>query len=169
MQLIFVVETNKTSQSDYIYIIETLKEFYNTLGHKLTPVFMNGKGNYNKKQDEININIAKYKGKSKVFICHDIDNTNDPAYIINKGIVSYAKENDYEVIWFYEDIEQVYLGNSVSKNLKTVCAQRFARQEKIKKIDINSLTREKIETKGTSNILVIIDKYLPRISDSKKV
>lgn len=52
MQLIFIVEANKDSQSDYLYISETLKKYYNTLGHKMTPIFLNGKGNYNKKKTE---------------------------------------------------------------------------------------------------------------------
>ena len=38
MQLIFVVEASKESKSDFYYISETLKEFYNILGHKITPI-----------------------------------------------------------------------------------------------------------------------------------
>ena len=36
MQLIFVVEASKESKSDFYYISETLKEFYDILGHKIT-------------------------------------------------------------------------------------------------------------------------------------
>ena len=49
MQLIFVCEASRESKSDFYYISETLKEYYNILGHKITPIFMDGKGNYNKK------------------------------------------------------------------------------------------------------------------------
>lgn len=160
MQLIFVVESNKRSQSDYYYISETLKEFYNTLGHKLTPVFMNGKGNYKKTETEINRNKAKYKGKTVVFICYDIDSPNKPTYSLNLEIEEYAKNKGYETIWFNEDIEQVYVGTSISANEKTKVAKMFMANDKIKFVNKNNLLFTFISKKRSSNILVILDKYL---------
>ena len=95
MQLIFIVEANKDSQSDYLYISETLKKYYNTLGHKLTPIYLYGKGNYNKKKAEIRRNISKYSGTTHIFMCYDIDNPNNQAYELNPLIEEYAKENGY--------------------------------------------------------------------------
>lgn len=54
-QFIFVVETNKKCQSDWIYIKDTIEQFYsyNRTQVKLNKVYMDGKGNYKKKQKEI--------------------------------------------------------------------------------------------------------------------
>lgn len=54
-QFIFVVETNKKCQSDWIYIKDTIEQFYsyNRTQVKLNKVYMAGKGNYKKKQKEI--------------------------------------------------------------------------------------------------------------------
>ena len=48
VQLIFVVETRKTCNSDWIYIKDTVEHFYSyeRTELKLTPIYMDGKGNY---------------------------------------------------------------------------------------------------------------------------
>lgn len=162
MQLIFIVEANKDSQSDYLYISETLKKYYNTLGHKMTPIYLNGKGNYNKKKTEIGRNISKYSGTTHIFMCYDIDNPNKQAYELNPLIEDYAKENGYELIWFYEDIEQVYLGESVPNNVKAIKAKQFVAHNAIKEVQEISLIQKEISRKKSSNILVVLDKWLPR-------
>ena len=45
LQLIFVVETNKTCKSDWIYIKDTIDYFfeYDRTAIKLTPVYMDGR------------------------------------------------------------------------------------------------------------------------------
>ena len=50
LQLIFVVETNKTCKSDWIYIKDTIDYFfeYDRTAIKLTPVYMDGKGKWKK-------------------------------------------------------------------------------------------------------------------------
>lgn len=52
LQLIFVVETNKTCKSDWIYIKDTIDYFfeYDRTAIKLTPVYMDGKGKYKNKE-----------------------------------------------------------------------------------------------------------------------
>ena len=66
MQLIFVVETNKDVQSDWIYIKETLENLYRIERSviKLSPVYMNGRGNYSKKLNEIKSLEKKFKAMS---------------------------------------------------------------------------------------------------------
>lgn len=164
MQLIFIVEANNDSQSDYLYISETVKKYYNVLGHKLTPVYLEGKGNYNKKKkrEEINKNIAKYDGPTHVFMCYDIDNQNKPSYSLNPLIEKYAEENGYELIWFYEDIEQVYLGESVSNNVKTLKAKQFVAHKKIDEVQVVNLNQTTTSRKKSSNILTALDKWLTR-------
>ena len=55
VQLIFVVEANKSCKSDWIYIKSTIDYFYeyNRTGLKLSPVYMDGKGNYKQKEKEV--------------------------------------------------------------------------------------------------------------------
>ena len=55
IQLIFVVETNKTCKSDWIYIKDTIDYFfeYDRTAIKLTPVYMYVKGKYKNKEKEI--------------------------------------------------------------------------------------------------------------------
>ena len=162
MQLIFVVESNKESKSDYFYISETVKKYYNFSGHKLTDIYMDGKGKYNKKEHEIRKSISKYKGESKVFICYDIDNPNNPAYIINSNIEKYAKSNNYDLIWFYEDVESVYLKTPIPNSEKTQAAKKFVSLNKIENVKENDLVQKEISKKNSSNILSVLDKYLSR-------
>ena len=157
MQLIFVVEASKESKSDFYYISETLKEFYNILGHKITP-----KGNFNKKQEEINKNTSKYKGVSKIFFCYDIDNPTSPIYSLNKSIEVYAKAKGYETIWFYENVEQVYIKNDVHDSEKTKTAKKFVAHNLIRSVVEKDLSQTIISRKKSSNILTVIDKYLQR-------
>ena len=82
VQLIFVVETNKKCNSDWIYIKETIEHFYlyDRIKVKLSVVYMDGRGNYssNKKEREIKGYISQYRAssktnKSKVIYCFDCD------------------------------------------------------------------------------------------------
>lgn len=52
VQLIFVVETNKKCNSDWIYIKDTIEHFYSydRTQLKLSAVYMDGKGNYRSKK-----------------------------------------------------------------------------------------------------------------------
>ena len=65
LQLIFVVETNKKCKSDWIYIKDTIDRFfqYNQAQVKLTPVYMDGKGNYKNKEKEISCLISICGGR----------------------------------------------------------------------------------------------------------
>ncbi len=162
MQLIFIVGSNKDSMSDYLYISETLKKYYNTLGHKLTPIFLNGKGNYNKRKKEVDKNIYKYNGITHVFMCYDIDNINKQAYELNELIEDYARYNHYELIWFYEDIEQVFLGDSIPYSAKTLKARQFVPHKEIDNVETINLSQTTISRKKSSNILKVLDVYLRR-------
>lgn len=162
MQLIFVVEASAKSQSDFYYISETIIKYYNYLGHKITPVFMDGKGRFDKKESEINKNIAKYQKESKVFICYDIDNRSNPAYLLNAQIDLYSNNKGYEIIWFNENVEQVYVRKSIPNSEKTKRAKQFVAYKEIEKIKEDDLFQTTISKKKSSNILTVLDKYLKR-------
>ncbi len=55
LQLIFVVESDSRSKTDWIYIKESLEKYYVYRNSyiKLSPVYMGGKGNYRKKESEV--------------------------------------------------------------------------------------------------------------------
>lgn len=59
IQLIFVVETNKKCDLDWIYIKNTVEHFYtwDSGNIKLTRAYMDGKNKYKSKEKEIQRNI----------------------------------------------------------------------------------------------------------------
>ena len=72
LQLIFVVETNKKSKSDWIYVKDTVDYFYKyeRTEVKFSPIYMEGRGKYNspKKQREIEQKISQYSVTSEIII-----------------------------------------------------------------------------------------------------
>ncbi len=166
MQLIFLIESSKESESDYRYITETINRFYIVKGIKLTRIAMNGKGNYAKQLKLVNQYVKKYNANSKtstkVFMCYDIDNPSKSSFKINKELVNYCIKNNFETIWFNEDIEQVYIKTSISKSLKTKRANMFVSHNEIMNVEVKSLTCAKSSKTCTSNILLVLDKYLIR-------
>ena len=67
-QFVFVVETNKKCQSDWMYIKDTIEHFYTFDGTqvKLSTVYMDGRGNYKKKEKKLitNVNADKLLKKN---------------------------------------------------------------------------------------------------------
>lgn len=55
LQLIFVVEAEPKCKSDWIYIKDTIERFYQyeRTQVKFSPVYMDGKGNFKKKEKNI--------------------------------------------------------------------------------------------------------------------
>ena len=145
LQLIFVVETNKHSKSDWIYIKETVEHFYSydRTQVKLSAVYMDGKGNYNsnKKEREIKALISQYQSTSKTnhtnviycFDCDDYDNKID-------------------------DVEQVYIGKKVADSQKGKEAARFKTRKQISTVDSKKLLMEEYQS-NTSNIMRVLDQY----------
>ena len=79
LQLIFCLETNKSNQSDWIYVKQTLNHYYvSNVNCKYSRVFMNGKTKYNSKsvEREIRSLINQYKAVSR-------DNVSQVVYIID--------------------------------------------------------------------------------------
>ena len=95
-------------------------------------------------------------------MCYDIDSSNNSAHDLNQLIVVNANDNGYDLIWFYEDIEQVYLGKSIPSSTKKASANQFVRNRMIDKVEISNLTCSSSTRKNTSNILLVIDQYLSR-------
>lgn len=127
MQLIFVVETNKSCNSDWIYIKETIEQFYSyeRTQIKFTPIYMDGKGNYIKKQKEVEKKIKQYsatsdKNQSRVIYCFDCDEYDRKQEDLNflNDAKLFCQNAGYEFVWFCKDIEQVYIGKQVDDSMK---------------------------------------------------
>ena len=167
VQLIFVVETNKKCNSDWIYIKETIEHFYlyDRIKVKLSVVYMDGRGNYSspKKQREIEQKISQYSvtsenNYSKVIYCFDCDKQDskeDDRKFLEKA-KKYCKEHEYEFVWFCKDVEQVYLGHSVNDSQKKKEAAGFKIRKEINNINTRKLSEKNYKT-GTSNIINVLD------------
>lgn len=170
LQLIFVVETDSKSKSDWIYIKDTIDYFYNyDQSHiKFSTVYMDGKGNYKKVEGRITKLISEYSAvnkqrQSKViyfFDCDDFD-TNRVEMDFLKNAKEYCDEKQYEFVWFCKDIERVYIGKKVPKSEKTKEAAKFKSRKIIQQTDERKLMVSNYVA-NTSNILKVIDKYLER-------
>lgn len=166
LQLVFVVETNKKCNSDWIYIKDTIEHFYSyeCTQIKFSVVYMEGKWKYDKKEKQINSFISQYKAmsesnKSKVIFCFDCDD-----YDINQGDADFLKKakkhcdsNGYDFVWFCKDVERVYLGNKVDDSKKKTVAAKFKEKRLIANVNSKQLTVNNFRA-NSSNIMAILDK-----------
>lgn len=168
LQLIFVVETNKRIKSDWIYIKDTIEQFYqyDNVHIKLTPVYMNGKGRYKLKEKEVLKLISQYKAddskkESKVIYCFDCDdydvNRSDQEFLTEAR--RFCEEKGYEFVWFCKDIEQVYLDNRIDDREKKKVSEDFKKNKQIKNVDKSKLSAGDYRLKY-SNIMQVLNKYL---------
>lgn len=170
LQLIFVVETNKKCKSDWIYIKETIDKFYqsNQSKVKFSTIYMNGKGNFKKKEKEINDLISQYtktskNNSSRVIYCFDLDDydTKQEDLLFLNTVKQYCKERNFEFVWFCKDIERVYTGRKVNDSQKQKEAVLFKTRKAIRDVNANRLSVLQYRD-NTSNILNVLDNYLER-------
>ena len=170
LQLIFVVEADKKSKSDWIYIKDTIDNFYQyDLAHvKLSPVYMHGRGNYKTKEREIKKLVSQYSSmtktnESKVMYCFDCDDYDmkkeDADFLIEAQ--KYCEGNGYDFVWFCKDIERVYVGRKIEDSQKTKEAALFKKKKAVRNIKADRLSADAYHA-DTSNLMRILDKYLKR-------
>ncbi len=163
-QLMFALESDEKSRSDYMYIKSVLNKWYNLNSRndvKVSPVFMRGKGNYNKsgviKRIKELIKNYRMTGDSQVIYCFDTDkyenNPNDSKLLSDAE--EYCRHNGYEFVWFCHDIEEVFLGKTVPKSEKTAAAKRYLMINGINDVCEDSLSAKKIAPKK-SNLLTVL-------------
>lgn len=165
IQLILCVETNKKSDTDSIYITETLNHYFKIDNNvKISKVYMETKTKYKSKDvlKDINEKIKLYSfGDSKVIYCIDTDDfeINQEHKRQLEEIGNYCEDNNYDIIWFCHDVEDVFLGKRISDKQKTAEAKTFRRKNAIQQIDTAKLTCN-LKICHTSNILNVLCKYL---------
>ena len=169
-QLIICVETNKKCQSDYLYIKSAIDYFYdmNRTDIRLSPVYMNGKGNYSSKKikkriDELSklYKATSINNSSIVICCVDCDDykTKPEEAIFLENVKSFCNENGYHFVWFCKDIEMVFLGDSIPDSKKKSSANMFKSKQMISQIRIQNLRASEFQDKR-SNLCNVLDTYL---------
>ena len=170
LQLIFVVETNKKCKSDWIYIKDTIERFYNyDQAHvKFTPIYMDGRGKYQNKEQEILKNISQYAStaegnRTRVIYCFDCDDYDikpeDAEFL--RSAQQYCSTKGYDFVWFCKDVERVYIGKKVDDGEKKRESATFKAKKLIVNVEMRKLCETNYKT-NTSNIMKILDKYLER-------
>lgn len=167
IQMIFCLETNKRAGTDYIYIKEILSNLYQMNNHvKISPIYMGTKTKYQSKDilRDIRQKTKEYiHGETKVIYCIDTDEYERVSEDANafRDIRQFCEEREYELIWFCHDVEEVFVGQSISDSQKVKVAKAFRNNK-----DIEKLSRERLSEKGpkscASNILRVLDLYLER-------
>ncbi len=167
IQMIFCVETNKKADTDSIYIVETLRQFYRIDNKvKINKVYMGAKSRYKSKDvlREVESKIKAFKiGETKVIYCIDTDD-----YEINpdhekefREISAHCQQYGYDLIWFCHEVEEVFIGSRVVDSQKVKKAAEFRKNNRIREIKPERISVPERRS-CTSNIMNILDKYLER-------
>lgn len=160
-QYIFCVESDFKSKTDWMYIKKVLDYLNKNKVNfdKYKPLFMNGKGNYNSKSfvKVLNKTIKDYAGESIVIYCVDLDNyhTSIEDKKFYEKIEIYCNSNNYKLVYFSRDIEEVFLGKRVESNNKRKEAMRFSKNGIITNELLERLMKN-TKTIKLSNILIVI-------------
>ena len=168
LQLIFCIETRSKKGSDWVYIAQTIDNYYQRdRAIKQSKVPMNGKMGMNspKVKRKVDQLIREYKsnGESRIIYCVDTDDwKSDPEQQKDwQKIQAFCKNRGYDLVWFCRDIEEVFLGFRIDSSVKAEHAAQFRRGKGIQKIGSDRLSREIVKERY-SNILLVLDQYLER-------
>ena len=160
MQLIIMVEANKKSKSDYMYVRSVINNYYKMRLFAIKPVYAGGKGNFENKKKEIEKLKKDYDGESFVLVVADIDPANNPANSLNDGIKQFCLENKYELAWMNLTIEDVFLKKIVDDDKSDVATKYYSNVKKADIEIINLRVVDPTKIKQSSNLLIVLDKLL---------
>ncbi|MBQ8425652.1 MAG: hypothetical protein IJX17_06485 [Clostridia bacterium] len=164
--IVICVECSQQYPSDSLYIDKILKHIYLLNETKINYIYLAGKGNYNSNKTikKINKHLSNKKIITKIIYCLDTDNfkTSPEDAKLNKEIELFCISNNYELVWFCRDIEEVLINKRVSDSQKPKEAQKFQKaNNNINSELISKLKHENINIKK-SNFLNKFDKELIR-------
>lgn len=171
-QIIFVVETNEKKKTDDIYINKFIRSYYDLSNNDITIKFVHmcGKTNYKNKTVVTKINKLinqNSKGENIVIYCFDTDRIDKEIDDLKflKEVEEYCKNNLYDLIWFCYEIENVFLGKTISDENKVVEAVKYQRKEVSyddKLIKNLSIDKNEKKTNNKSNIVLVLNKHLKK-------
>ncbi len=163
-RLLFCVETNHQSETDDLYIRETIKRFYED-NKKVTyrTYFLKTKTRYKSRAttnaiSEFYSNSAKENTHIIFFIDTDNYDVDPEAKKLLDEIRDYCNRKGYELVLFCRDVEDVYWGRQVSGTEKTKMAKDFKKAKRISSVREDFL-RKTVPTIHSSNILTVLDKF----------
>ena len=109
---------------------------------------------------KINKKISKFD-KYEIIYCLDTDKivARYEDIKLNEEINKYCLENNIKIVWFCENIEDVFLHQHISDSDKVRMAKKFSRENQLGKSTKESLSRKTLTSK-TSNLLLIFDEIL---------
>jgi hypothetical protein len=161
--IVICVESSKQAGFDDKYIDNIIKYYYGDK-NPIRYVNMDGKGNYNKRSIKQNIQEKCIGFKDTVIIfAIDLDyyESNYQQKSMNERVNAYVDQMNYQLVWFYPNIEHVLVGEDIEKSKKRSRVTQFTKNQEITFIN-SSYLESPIIKKGYSNILLVLDKYLQR-------
>lgn len=168
VQLLFCIEADNKSQTDWVYIQSVIDAFFKvSTSVSIKKIGMGGKGNFRRpkviRQIREKTNAYKRNGETIVIYCIDTDDlfTNPDREREFHEIEEYCWETGAELIWFCRDIEEVFWGERISSSDKVAYAARFRRQNMITEVEEEKLCAGSC-AKKSSCIVVVLEKYLER-------
>ena len=159
MQLILVLETRPSCNSDYRYIKATIDYFYKPRSFSIKPVYAKNKSELVKQDTKIEEIIKRYVGVSKVVVCADYDCETSPE---NTVLESYCNEHGYDLVWMNTNIEHVYLNKTSVKNKEKESVNFLRKSEKILAKLTNLSEPNPLNLTPSTNLIVVLDKYLEK-------
>ena len=165
-QILMCVETNKQSDTDTVYISCTLSHYYEDskkISRKI--VHLGSKTKYcdRKIRQEINKLTRGFPGETRVIYFVDTDNyTVKPEdRELLERIKAYCSQQNYDLVMFINDIEDVFWGEQCADTEKRKKAQQFRMKKMIDFVNETSLSSTDM-TRHQSNILSVLDKHFVR-------
>lgn len=163
-RLLFCVETTRQADTDYAYIKETIRHYYEE-SRKIVyrPIYMESKTRYNSRKVREEIRGQSGTADTKVIYCIDTDDADvspETKALLDR-IREYCDTNHYDLIFFCKDVEDVYCGNCVSASQKISAIKQFRSSHAIERMKTENLEKRHSK-RHCSNILTILDKYLSR-------
>lgn len=162
MQLILLVETRASCESDYRYIKSVIDYYYVERSFKLSKIFAKTKSELIKLEPRIASLKDRYNGESVVVVCADVDRKGER---LNKTIEEYCNKHEYELVWMNLDVEEVFWGRVVPNHQKNQESIRFLSRKHLLIPTLDTLSIENpLQKHPASNLLVVLDRYLKRKS-----
>lgn len=161
IELILIMETRSSNKSDYMYIKSPLDYYYEPRTYGIKKIFATTKSLLIKQEKKIEKLCNMTERKPVIIVIADYDQ-DEP---LNDIITNYCLNKSYDLIWMNSDVEEVYLGEKISRKdkEKKAIAFQIKKNKLIPKLNNLSETNPLNKSKS-SNILTILDKYLMRKS-----
>ncbi len=161
IELIIVMETRASNESDWKYIKSALDYYYKPRTYGITKIFAKCKPELMKQDKRIEQAVKNAAPrKPVVVVCADYDRSTDES---NNDIIDYCKSNEFYLVWMNLDIEDVFWGEQIDDKYKSEKSNSFQRKKDKLLANVCGLNETNpLKKRHKSNLLVICDKFLAR-------